>query len=58
MSNILPPIAPSDDDQPKDYGQFTIGQVPAQGIEVGFDSGTNQWWYRIETPILLSLIHI
>jgi len=57
MSGVIVP--PSDDsDQPKDYGQFTIGQVPAQGIEVGFDSGTNQWWYRIETPILRRVIDL
>ena len=52
----LPPL--DDGEQPKDYGQFTIGQVPAQGIEVGFDSGTNQWWYRIETPILQRVIDL
>ena len=57
MSGVIVP--PSDDgDQPKDYGQFTIGQVPAQGIEVGFDNGTNQWWYRIETPILRRVIDL
>tara|TARA_Y100000310_G_scaffold329719_1_gene400086 strand:- start:2812 stop:3678 length:867 start_codon:yes stop_codon:yes gene_type:complete len=57
MSGVIVP--PSDDgEQPKDYGQFTIGQVPAQGIEVGFDSGTNQWWYRIETPILRRVIDL
>ena len=55
--NSIAPTLPSDDD-PKDYGQFTIGQVPAQGIEVGFDSGTNQWWYRIETPILTRVIDL
>jgi len=58
MSDLPIIIPPTDDEQPKDYGQFTIGQVPAQGIEVGFDSGTNQWWYRIETPILQRVIDL
>lgn len=58
MSDAPPQVAPAPIDDPKDYGQFTIGQVPAQGIEVGFDSGTNQWWYRIETPILTRVLDL
>ena len=47
---------PSDDDEPKDYGQFTIGQTPASSIEVGTDGATGDWWYRVKTKTLARFI--
>jgi len=47
---------PSDDDEPKDYGQFNIGQTPTPSVEVGCDGASGNWWYRVETTMLARFI--
>lgn len=45
---------------PKDYG-FTIGQQTQEShgsLEVGFDTGTNQYWYRLESAALRRYLNL
>lgn len=52
----------SDDDipsmtaPPKDYYSHVTAENTNDAVEVGFESSTQQWWVRVETPIMMQFV--
>ena len=52
----------SDDDipsmtaPPKDYYSHVTAENTNDAVEVGFESSTQQWWVRVETPIMTQFV--
>ena len=41
---------------PKDYYGHVTAQNTNDAVEVGFEASTNQWWVRVETPIMIQFV--
>jgi len=42
--------------EPKDYYGHVTAENTNDAVEVGFEASTNQWWVRVETPIMMQFI--
>ena len=51
MSDGPAPVSP-----PKDYYGHVTAENTNDAVEVGFESGTGQWWVRVETPIMMQFV--
>tara|TARA_R110002020_G_scaffold288330_1_gene503795 strand:- start:380 stop:1225 length:846 start_codon:yes stop_codon:yes gene_type:complete len=41
---------------PKDYYSHVTAENTNDAVEVGFEASTDQWWVRVETPIMMQFV--